>query len=197
MTTKRSLILLLVLFSYSAQSELVTWPNYSRAPCSFTSQVCINSAAIGDIVEVRSNAPINESLFIGRPISVIAGPGYNPVFTTGNFINIADTTTGPALSVSIRGLTFQKGAIYITALGRPIIFHIENNTILDNIADESGINIQVFTESDIVVHINYNHVLVDTVGSTVAPLSGMLVQKVLMALVWGPLQGKYTTTQSK
>ncbi|MCF6317875.1 MAG: hypothetical protein L3J83_01130 [Proteobacteria bacterium] len=186
---KSLFIILLILLSYSAHSAVVIWPD-STAPCNGTLQACINSAAIGDIVEIHTSDPINESLFIGVPISVVAGSGYQPIFTTGNFINLADATTGPVISVSIRGLTFQKGAIYITALGRPIIFYIENNTILDNIVDESGINIQVFTESDIVVHINYNHVLVDTSGSTVAPLSGILVQKSVNGAGLGAVTGE-------
>ncbi len=186
---KRSLIILLLFLSYSAQSALVIWPD-SAAPCNGTLQACINSAVIGDIVEIRTSDPINESPFIDVPISVVAGSGYQPTFTTGNLINLAASTSGSVISVSIKGLTFQKGAIYITAIGRPIIFYIENNTILDNIDDASGINIQVVSESDVVVHINYNHISIDTSGSTVVPLSGILVQKSVNGAGVGTVTGE-------
>jgi len=190
--------MVLCLLGYSTNAALIIWPD-STEPCDGLLQVCINSASIGDVVEIRTNNLINESLFIDAPISVVAASGYQPIFSAENYLNLADATSGSALTVTIKGLTFVKGAISVTSIGRPITFIIEDNTILENITDAHGINVQVFSESDVDVHINFNQVSIDTAESTVPPQSAILVQKHVNGAGLGMLTGEIynNTLQAK
>lgn len=91
------------------------WPG--AAPCNTAAlQDCINAVSNGDTVEVLSNGPIDEDLSIFKPLTLIAAPGYRPVFAAGRGI---DALYNPGSlvdwSLTIDGLTFLQGNVGVRA----------------------------------------------------------------------------------
>ncbi|MBL4774341.1 MAG: hypothetical protein JKX98_12415 [Alcanivoracaceae bacterium] len=108
---RKFLFLLLITISFTSQSAVVIWPD-SSAPCNGTLQACINASLLGDLVEIHTNIAINETLFIDSAISVIAGNGYSPSFTAGNYLQLVDASIGASSTVSIKCLTFNRVGKY-------------------------------------------------------------------------------------
>lgn len=172
------LTFLLICISTLGQAVVAIWPD-STAPCNGTLQACINASSEGDTVEIHTNVPIDESPFVDVAISVVAGIGYKPVFTSGNSLQIYTASAGGAISISVKGLTFEQGLISVGTTNRPVIIYIENNTILENIPDAPAIYIASsnidLTES--VIHINYNNIKIDSSNSSSAPITAITIIK--------------------
>jgi len=93
-----------------ASASVRTWP--TTGPCaSGTLQACINGAVDGDIVEVASNAVINESLSFGVPLTLRAASGYAPRIAVDQVITATATIDG---DYAIEGFTLQRGFVYVT-----------------------------------------------------------------------------------
>ena len=126
---KKILITLLLSMSFNG-STFVIWPNAS-APCNTTLQACINASSDGEYIEIQTNGPINENIFTSIAVSLVAGTGYNPVFSAFNEMQIHANTSGAGRTISVKGLTFELGQIRVTTVGgEPITFIIENNIIM-------------------------------------------------------------------
>jgi hypothetical protein len=90
-----------------------TWP--TDADCNGSLQACINNtAAAGDTVRIASNGPIDETLGIGIPLTLVAAPGYRPVFSAGHAISgFYGPGAGVNWSMTIQGLTLLGGDVGI------------------------------------------------------------------------------------
>lgn len=175
---KFSTILLLTSLSFFAHGTVVIWPD-SSAPCNGTLQACINASNEGDTVEIHTNSPIDESLFVDVAISVVAGIGYSPVFTAGRNLQIYTASSGGAITLSVKGLTFEQGSIVVSTTNRPVIIYIENNTILDTFPNNPGIRVlpSNINSTESIIHINYNTVKIDTTSSSLENVSAINIFK--------------------
>ena len=110
----------------------VNWPGTS--PCAATLQACINASSSGDRIEIVTNTPINESLFIDqRSVAVVAANGYRPQLALSQSISISSTTTTGNQTVLIDGLRLQSGALFANYSGIG-----EANYTISNVVFEEG-----------------------------------------------------------
>jgi len=183
--------ILLICISSFGHTAVSIWPD-SSAPCNGTLQACINASNEGDTVEIHTNSPVNEDLIVHVALSVVAGIGYSPVFTSGNSLRINTTSSGGAISVAVKGLTFEQGLISVRITSRPLIIYIENNAILENIPDFPAVYISStnIALSESVIHVNYNNIKIDSSNSSSAPISAITIIKGLEST--GPLSGELT-----
>jgi len=88
-----------------------TWPG--AAPCATTLQACIAGADAGDVVEVASDGPINESLEIfGKSLTLRAAAGFSPVLQAGQSTDVIDAFgANTQVAIVIEGLTVRDGTI--------------------------------------------------------------------------------------
>ena len=154
---KYIIILTLSLYANLA-SALVIWPG-SSAPCNTTLSACADAAAVGEVIEIRTNGPINETLSTSS-ISLIAGDGYKPVFASGNDIDFSVSAIGSS-EYTISGLTLVKGRISIIARSSPgknSIVNITNNHIIENDSSDSIRVNNLGAENALEVNIAYNQI---------------------------------------
>lgn len=90
------------------------WPGV--APCAGSLQACIDASGATDVVEITTNATIDETLTINKPMVVRAAAGYAPRLAadrgvSGN-VNAAGTWTW-----RVEGLTLVAGFIQFTVSG--------------------------------------------------------------------------------
>ena len=82
-----------------------TWPS---AGCAGTLQACIDAAAAGDIVEIATDGPIDETPQIDdKSLTLRAAAGFTPVFISPNSI-FAFGGAAPA-TIVVEGLTIANG----------------------------------------------------------------------------------------
>jgi len=92
---------------------LHAWPT-DPPPCdaSSTLQACIDAAAPGDGVLIETDGPIDESISFSKGLSLGAGSGYHPVFSSSRSILATSSTSGDQ-TIRIQGLRLQEGSIEI------------------------------------------------------------------------------------
>ena len=106
------LLTALLLVPCAAQATVRTWPG--TPPCHHTVQNCLIGVNPGDIVEIASNAVIDESLLIeDRLVSLRAAEGFHPVLAAGRnlIVDYSPSATGFAVPFELvySGLTFAGG----------------------------------------------------------------------------------------
>src|SRR5687768_6848833 len=72
---------LLLCFASGASAALRTWPGV--APCNTTLQACLNAAGAGDVIDIATNVPIDESLSTAQSLTIRAANGYSPRLAAG------------------------------------------------------------------------------------------------------------------
>ncbi len=164
-------IIILATTLYTSHSvAVVIWPD-TVAPCNTTLTACAEAISSGEVIEIRTNGPIDQSLNTGKGISLIAGDGFKPVFTAGNVINISATAPGSS-EVTISGLTLIKGRISFiarSAPGQSYQLNITNNHIIENSVSENSIRINnLGADNLLAVNVAYNqiHYINDNPGLT-------------------------------
>ncbi|VAW36811.1 hypothetical protein MNBD_GAMMA01-645 [hydrothermal vent metagenome] len=167
--------LLLIIVSYNSQA-FVVWPNAS-APCNGTLQACIDASAVGEYIEVRSNGPINENISTSTALSLVAGIGYQPLFSSGNSIEMNLTVGGAPRTIRIIGFTFVQGGIKVSTLGAPLTAIIESNTVQATAVNIPAIKVVSGSVLSTDVQIKYNRVFAETVGNTATAYGAILVNK--------------------
>lgn len=120
------LLTALLLVPCAAQATVRTWPG--TPPCHHTVQNCLIGVNPGDIVEIASNAVIDESLLIeDRLVSLRAAEGFHPVLAAGRnlIVDYSPSATGFAVPFELvySGLTFAGGRFEFstTRLGSAIV----------------------------------------------------------------------------
>jgi hypothetical protein len=180
-------ILLLIIFSFMGHG-FVIWPNGS-APCNGTLQACIDASVSGEYIQINTNGPINEDLVTNKVVSLVAGKGYKPVFSSGNKLIMDANTAGGGLNIQIKDLTFDFGYIDISTIGGAITFIIENNTI-NSPTNKPAIEIYsaTGTSSETNIHVNFNQINTLTAGPFSAPYGAIFINKSGIGL--GPITGE-------
>ena len=93
-----------------------TWPG--AAPCAGTLQACVDGASDGDRIEIASNAPIAEDISLyNRSLSLVAAAGYAPNFAANHWLSATTSAIAGNVAVTLRGLAFVDGYVYITYSG--------------------------------------------------------------------------------
>lgn len=93
-----------------------SWPG--AAPCNGTLQACVDAATDGDRIEIASNTPIAEDLSLyNRSLSLVAASGFTPVFAAGHSLSATTSSIAGNVAVTLRGLAFVDGYVYVTYSG--------------------------------------------------------------------------------
>ena len=96
-----------------AGSPILSWPG--AAPCNGTLQACIDAAGSNGIIELRTDAVIDESLDIDASLSLRAAAGFRPTLASGR--GIVASGGGAELTVRIEGLSLHNGSIVMQYSG--------------------------------------------------------------------------------
>jgi len=152
------LIIILFPFLFNITHAFVTWPNIN-SPCNGTLQSCIDNSPDGEFIEIRTNDFIDENILTSKPVSIVAGEGYTPVFSQGNNIAMHTNTLLDTFHiVNIKGLTFLGGYVsYIHRGSSDAILNISNNDIQHG-APPNAIRIQLYSTANLSVNVEYNTV---------------------------------------
>lgn len=152
-------IIIITLFIYANSSTaLVIWPG-TTAPCNSTLDACADGSPDGQVIEIRTDAVIGESVITLKAISFKAGIGYKPKFQAGTVLQITNFGTVDR-TVSVEGLTFVRGGISFFDVGSGdanTTLNIKNNHILDNSLEADAIRI-LNRNKNLDVNISYNQV---------------------------------------
>ena len=112
-TTRCLALFALALASASAFAATRTWP--TAGPCAGgTLQDCINGATANDIVEVASDAVIDESPAFGVPLTLRAASGFAPQLALDRVITATAATDG---EYAVEGFTLLRGFVYLSHTG--------------------------------------------------------------------------------
>jgi len=100
-----------------ASAAVRTWPG--AAPCDTTLFACVQAAADGDIVEVASNGPIAENIFIeGKSLVLRPAAGFAPVFEGAPSLNVINAYGADVpVAITIEGLTVRGGSVHASQRG--------------------------------------------------------------------------------
>lgn len=146
-----SIGVLLGALAFHAEAVTRTWPG--AAPCNASLQACINASDANDVVEVAQDTTIDESLSLGKPMTLRAAPGYAPRLAAGRAIggnvNAAGTWTW-----RVQGFTLTQGFIQMTVSGG-VQANIE---ILDNRMESplsGAAQISIAKDSSVSTTLNY------------------------------------------
>ncbi len=154
-------IFIFILGVYSNQSSaLAIWPD-TTAPCNSTLQACVDGSVTGEVIEIRTNTPIDESISSTQAISLIAGVGYKPVFAAGRSIEMSGTANTD-LTITYSGLTFLRGRIAYRAQGfssTTTTLNILNNHVMDNSLSFESIRLLNFNDHTLNLNIDHNQVV--------------------------------------
>jgi len=112
---------------------LWVWPDVNP-PCDGTLQACIEQAAPGDGVQIRTNGPISESVSITKSLTLRAAQGFAPAFAAGESVaaTLSGTDASASQSIDVEGLSFDAGQVSVTQAARgPLSVRIAGNTFTD------------------------------------------------------------------
>lgn len=99
------------LASTQAQAAIRTWPGV--APCAGTLQACIDSSASADTVQIVTNTPIADSVFLPRSITLEGGLGYSAQMAVGRTIYGNSPDDGD-YNVIVRRISLSNAVIEFT-----------------------------------------------------------------------------------
>jgi hypothetical protein len=97
-----------------AGDPVFVWPG--SGACAGTLQACIDAASVGAIVEIDSNAEIDEALVIPNSRTLRAAPGRRPSLAPGRSI-VGSFSGVSAAFVNVHGLRLRDGHIRLTHSG--------------------------------------------------------------------------------
>ena len=97
----------------AALAETRTFPG--PAPCDTTLTACIDGATEGDVVQLATDGPIDESIQIAKSLTLEPAPGFTPQFAAGKTVYVQ--FSDPARTVVVRGLTLLNGDIEVSGSG--------------------------------------------------------------------------------
>jgi len=101
----------LALASPSADAVTRSWPG--GAPCAGTLQACIDASAAADTVQIVTNTPITESLFLPRSLTLEGGIGFSAQMAVGFSIEGSSTDANP-YNIAIRRIALTNAHVAIT-----------------------------------------------------------------------------------
>jgi hypothetical protein len=124
----------------AAHAAILTYPG--PAPCDTTLQSCIDSAGGGDVVEIATSSPIDESPELKTSLVLRAAAGFSPLLKASNYI-LATSTGTTDNDFTIQGIIIENGIILVThsSTGR-LNASIIGNTILEGFITNPTISIR-------------------------------------------------------
>jgi hypothetical protein len=156
-------VALLLAAPFAAQAQLPSlrvWPD-TMPPCNGTLQACIEASLADDAIDVATNGPIDESLFLHRSLELAAAPGFRPVLAAGR--GISAISDGGDRFYLVKGFRLLDGTISISSpfsgwlnawvldneadgiavgasqTGGPLSFRIEDNVLTPEFGQTTGI----------------------------------------------------------
>lgn len=146
------IIILALFLSHPSLSSI--WPSAS-APCNTTLDACAEATAEGSFVEVRTNT-INENITVFKSVSLVAGNGYRPVFTSGNGIDITAVSASNH-NLTIKGFTLVNGRISVNHLGSgDLNLTISDNQFLNNSSSANSFRILQRGSGNLDMNVDFN-----------------------------------------
>ncbi len=115
-----------------------TWPS---AGCAGTLQACIDAAAVGEVVEIATNGPINETPQIDdKSLTLRAAAGFTPLFSSPNSIFVFGGDI--AATNVVEGITIENGRL-LAVQGGEGTFDVtfRDNVVLDTYSYGSAVEI--------------------------------------------------------
>src|SRR5512146_792807 len=155
------LICLFLGLAAPAHATIRTWPGAS--PCDTTLNACISASSADDTVQVQSNGPIDESLSIAKPLTLIAAPGYRPALAAGRGIAaFYGPGAGVPWSMTIDGFTLLEGGVGVRPVSGDATITLRNLDIYATTTSYVGgiIGIDNFGTGHLVYTIERNRVRV-------------------------------------
>lgn len=128
-------------------NQLHVYPQ--SAGCTTTVQDCIDNAIAGDIIDVASNTPIVEDLFIRRSLVLRAAPGFSPVIGVENeahelVFNVLSAQADADQSVTVEGFEFINTTVranFLASEGHH--FRFRNNAMTNTLGDALSRGLQL------------------------------------------------------
>ena len=142
------LVVAVLLLPSQAHTQAATLTFPGLAPCDTTLQACIDNVSAGNIVEVATNGPIDESPRIERSLTLRAAAGYKPRFPALNTIS-AFTSSSADEEITIEGFVFETGRIFAGHGGSGVLkLRILNNLIEKGFRSRPGIDLFTGTQGE-------------------------------------------------
>ena len=134
------IIACLAMFISVADAATFTYPGPS--PCDTTLQACIDGASAGDIVEIATSSPIDESPELKQSLVLRAATGFTPTLAGPNDIWASSGGTTDN-TFTIQGITLQQGIILVThgSTGK-LTATIADNTVQEGFITNPTISIR-------------------------------------------------------
>jgi hypothetical protein len=135
-----------------ANAAVLSYPG--PAPCDTTLQACIDSAADGSTIDILTDGPIGEELFIDdQSVTLEAGAGFHPVIQ-GEF-DVFVGVSGTGAAVAVDGIHFEGGMIYIRFNGGTgNSFRLEHSILDQDQNGSSGVVMELGAPSTEIVRDN-------------------------------------------
>jgi len=139
----------------------LTYPG--DAPCDASLQACLDGAAAGDIVELATSAPIDETLEITKGLTLRAAEGFVPVIGGGAEQRSVDLCPFPGLgaapvSMVLQGLSFDLTDVHCRlGTGQPRHRIVIRSNTFALVKDEAGfpaIDFSLQSATDVVIEEN-------------------------------------------
>ncbi len=153
----------LAVASSSSHAVVRSWPG--AAPCAATLQACIDASAAGDSVQIVTDTPITQSLFLPRSLTLESGPGFSAQMAAGLSIEGNSTDANP-YNIAIRRIALTNAHVIIShnQAGTANI-DIRRVSIVSTAASSAaGIRVQAGSAGAATVRISDNHLRVATPG---------------------------------
>lgn len=157
--------LALVAMEVASAKTIFTYPE-----CGATVQQCIDASAPGDVVQIATNQPIDESPRISHSLVLKSAPGFTATFP--GFNSVIGTVSGSEDgSIVVRGLKLETGRIFLASgTSGKFTAVVRDNKIATGITFGSGIEVRTGTEGEdrgpIFVNIRDNVVYVPGRGAS-------------------------------
>ena len=98
-------------FLTSANAAILTYPG-PATPCNTTLQHCIDSSSAGDVIEIATSSPIDESPKLDHSLTLRPAAGFTPMLSASNLISASSAGTADNdFTITIQGITLEDGVM--------------------------------------------------------------------------------------
>ena len=144
------------MFLSSSQATDYEWTGVGSS-CGDLLRSCVNNAADGDAIIIKTNQVIDETLFpTDSSVSLIAGDGFSPTFGAGQNIHLENRSH----ATRVKGMTMIDGGITIDNRASAItdaLIEISGNNITQS--SSSGIYVRQFAVGQALdIDVKFNHI---------------------------------------
>jgi hypothetical protein len=155
--------------SLPALAVVRTWPG--TAPCAGTLQACVDASAASDTVQIVTNTPITENVFLSRSITLEGGEGFSAQMADGRSIEGFSADDNP-YNVTVQRIALSNAQVFLrhSRAGAANI-EIRHVSITSTSASTAaGIRVSASGSGIATVRISENRLRVATVSSFASAL---------------------------